>query len=159
MIRVLVKTEKKYLLPCLQSHNPLDVVIIMLGTNDLKTVFNRSANDIAEALDGLVEDVKKWGLTVEGNEPQIILVSPIHVNVKALRFAEFYADIYDDNSGTKSQDLSKAIKMVAEQKRVIFVDAAKFAKPGEDGIHIDTESQEPLARAIAEILPTLMSRP
>jgi lysophospholipase L1-like esterase len=33
---------RTYFGPCLQSHHPLDVVVIMLGTNDLKAEFNRS---------------------------------------------------------------------------------------------------------------------
>src|SRR5215472_14719247 len=41
---------RTYFLPCLQTHHPLDVVVIMLGTNDLKTQFHRTAADIANAL-------------------------------------------------------------------------------------------------------------
>jgi lysophospholipase L1-like esterase len=48
------RNGKTYLQPCLESHNPLDLVVLMLGTNDLKIEFHRSAQDVAEAIGGLV---------------------------------------------------------------------------------------------------------
>src|SRR6266581_6911945 len=39
---------KKYLLPCLQSHNPLDIIILLLGTNDLKEKFNQTPEQVAD---------------------------------------------------------------------------------------------------------------
>lgn len=51
------KNGRAYLLPCLESHAPLDLVIIMLGTNDLKQRFRLPASDIAEAAGSLVKSV------------------------------------------------------------------------------------------------------
>src|SRR6478672_7408743 len=45
------RNGRAYLTPCLDSHNPLDVVVIMLGTNDAKIEFNRNAQDIALAVE------------------------------------------------------------------------------------------------------------
>jgi lysophospholipase L1-like esterase len=41
---------RPYFVPCLLSHQPLDVVVVMLGSNDLKACFARTPNEIAEAL-------------------------------------------------------------------------------------------------------------
>ncbi len=49
------KSGKSYLLPCLESHHPIDLVVLMLGTNDLKHRFGLSAWDIARAAGTLVE--------------------------------------------------------------------------------------------------------
>src|SRR3954462_3450599 len=49
------KNGRDYILPCLESHMPIDLVIIMLGTNDLKARLNRSASDIAESAGRLAE--------------------------------------------------------------------------------------------------------
>src|SRR5215217_6037211 len=43
------RNGRDYLIPCLESHRPFDLVTIMLGTNDLKHRFNGSASDIAES--------------------------------------------------------------------------------------------------------------
>ena len=53
------RNGRTYLMPCLSSHGPLDIVIIMLGSNDLKTEYGRNAPDIANALQGLIADVRQ----------------------------------------------------------------------------------------------------
>ena len=52
------KNGKTYLYPCLMSHRPLDVVVIMLGTNDLKARFNKTAWEIAAGVGVLVDIVQ-----------------------------------------------------------------------------------------------------
>ena len=54
------KNGKKYLLPCLDSHKPLDLVIIMLGTNDLKSRFSVTPFDIGASMENLVKTIIKW---------------------------------------------------------------------------------------------------
>lgn len=49
------RNGKRYLPPCLLSHQPLDLVVIFLGTNDLKVRFSASAADIARGVAVLVE--------------------------------------------------------------------------------------------------------
>ena len=53
------KNGKTYLIPCLETHKPLDLVIIMLGTNDLKKRFSLSAYDIAQGAGVLIDVVYK----------------------------------------------------------------------------------------------------
>ena len=53
------KNGREYLIPCLESQKPLDLVIIMLGTNDLKLRFSLPAYDIAEGAGVLVEIAQK----------------------------------------------------------------------------------------------------
>ena len=49
------RNGQPYLLPCLRSHEPVDLVVLMLGTNDLKTVFGRHAHEIALGAGRLAE--------------------------------------------------------------------------------------------------------
>ena len=53
------KNGQTYLIPCLETHRPLDLVTLMLGTNDLKKRFNLSAFDIAEGVRVLVNIIQK----------------------------------------------------------------------------------------------------
>jgi lysophospholipase L1-like esterase len=143
------RNGKTYLIPCVASHTPVDIVTIMLGTNDLKMEYSRTADEIAAAIKGLVDDVRNYGTSKGGQAPKIILISPILIDDKAPRFTEFYSGYYDNRSMQESLQLAAAIKTVAEDNDCLFLNAADVARSGEDGIHFSQDSNEPLARLIA----------
>lgn len=146
------RNGKLYLAPCLHSHNPIDIVIIMLGTNDLKIEFDRTAEQIADALDGLIDDVREFGKTKSGDTPKIIVISPIEINAQAPRFSEFYTGYYDTNSAEESKRLSAAINAFGESQNVQALDAATVSIAGDDGIHFAPESERPLAELVARTI-------
>lgn len=149
------RNGKTYLAPCLQSHNPLDIVTIMLGSNDLKIEYQRSAEDIAIALGDLIDDVHAFGKTKDGKAPTIILICPIEINAKAPRFAEFYTGIYNTESMIESKKLPRVFEKLAEEKDVLYLNAAAVSTPGEDGLHFNVDSQRPLAELIFETVRRL----
>ena len=139
-----------YLLPCLDSHRPLDNVILMLGTNDLKTAFGRSAPAIAAALGRLVKIIRERTALADGSSAKVILVSPILIDSAARHFAEFYSDIYELEAAEKSKQLAPEVQKVAQSSGCSFVDAASVASPGEDSLHLDRNGH----RGLAELLRT-----
>ena len=70
------KNGRTYLGPCLESHKPVDLVTLMLGTNDLKTRFGSSASDIAQGAAQLSEMVSRSGCGPGGGAPVVLLISP-----------------------------------------------------------------------------------
>lgn len=144
------RNGKTYLQPCLESHNPVDFVIIMLGTNDLKIEFDRSAKEIADALAGLVDMVRSIAKNADDTPPHIILVSPIVINATAPRFAELYTGYYDKQSATKSEEVGRLAAEVARTNNCHFINAGSAAEAGEDGIHFDEPSHPALAEVIAQ---------
>ena len=54
------KNGLTYLIPCLDSHMPLDAMIVMLGTNDLKVRFGFTPKDIADEMDRFLGKVKMY---------------------------------------------------------------------------------------------------
>ena len=68
-----------HLIPVLQSHAPLDLVIIMLGTNDLKAYLGVSARDIARGAGVLVHQALYYATEEFAGEPKVLLVSPPHL--------------------------------------------------------------------------------
>ena len=70
------KNGLDYLKPCLNSHRPVDIVILMLGTNDLKEVFHLTAAEIADNAGILVDVIQSFTKEKQGFMPKIILVSP-----------------------------------------------------------------------------------
>lgn len=73
------KNGKTYLEPCLDSHKPLDLVVIMLGTNDLKCRFGVSPFDIGVSMENLVRLILHSEAGIAFMPPQILLVTPVPV--------------------------------------------------------------------------------
>lgn len=65
-----------YIYPCVMTHTPLDLVIIMLGTNDAKERYSLTPNNIAAGITRLANKVKGTMTGREGNDPLILVVAP-----------------------------------------------------------------------------------
>jgi lysophospholipase L1-like esterase len=153
---------RPYFAPCLRTHHPIDIVVIMLGTNDLKTEFDRSPAEIAAALDGYLDDVASQCSTPTGEVPHAILVSPILIDDTAPAYEVMTASSFDPTSIAKSRELAAHIRRVVDRRvvyrgmadgngigRVEFLDAATVARAGADGLHLTRDSHESLALLIA----------
>lgn len=146
------RNGRTYFEPCLQSHDPLHVVLIMLGTNDVKIEFNRPARDIAHALRGYITDVKSHALAATERSIRIVLISPAPIRSNEPHFAEFYTGKYDEHSAEKSVELASEIAQVALEEQVEFVDAGQFVQVGDDGIHLSLEAHAKLGSALADVI-------
>lgn len=146
------RNGRTYLEPCLDSHAPIDTIIVMLGTNDLKIEFNRSSEEIAEALRGLVGLIQTKTAKDNSTAANIVLVSPILIDGDAPKHKEWYSSYYDGHSVEKSKELSGLIEAVAKETGCQFIDAVTVAKPGEDGIHLDEASHGMLGELLARKL-------
>lgn len=137
-----------YLPLAFETHYPLDLLIIMLGTNDLKANFNLSAFDIARGASRLLVTAKSFRPAIA----QILLVSPPHVtNTDDVDISQQFPDGVE-----KSKALAAHYRRCAELNGCHFFDAASVAKTSSvDGIHIDAQNHgflgEGLARKIASI--------
>lgn len=140
---------RPYFLPCLLSHSPLDVVVVMLGSNDLKVQFGRSPDDIAGALHGYVDDVAAAASTRDGLTPTTVLVSPIHVDDSQRLFEELTLGDIARDAAPRSRALAATVQRVAQERGVIFADAAAVATAGDDGLHLSRDSHEALGRLMA----------
>ena len=119
----LEKNGRTYLYPCLLTHKPLDVVAIMLGTNDLKARFGKSAWEIAQGAGVLVNLVKTAAVGRNGGVPQILLMSPPSI----LKNLPFHADMFV-GAYEKSFDLARHYRAVADLHGVRFLDAGSVIK-------------------------------
>lgn len=144
------RNGRTYLEPCLDSHAPLTFVVLMLGTNDFKIEFDRSAEEIAQALRELVLLIQQKTAKYNGTPATVLLVSPILVDGDAPKLREWYTAYYNDSSVKKSQELAPLLQKVAEDTGCYFVDAAQVAKAGEDGIHFDEKSHSALGNFLAQ---------
>lgn len=147
-----------YFKACVDSHMPLDIIIVMLGTNDLKTMYDRSAEDVAQALRQYPEYVDKYCQDRSLKRPKIVLVSPAYMDYNAPKFVESMPKpgVYDEISAHKSQQFAAPIKRVAEETGCVFFDVAPITKTGDDGCHLDMQSHKNLADNFARIVEELI---
>lgn len=128
----------------LESHKPIDVVLVMLGTNDLKERFSVNACDIALSLERLVRVIRASDCGPGGKAPGVLLVAPppiVEVGCLAGMFA---------GGAAKSQALAAEVAGAARRLGVPFLDAGQVAKVSPvDGIHYDAEANPALAEAFA----------
>jgi lysophospholipase L1-like esterase len=131
----------------LESHRPIDVVLIMLGTNDLKERFTVNAMDISLSLARLVEVVRGSNAGPEGRAPGVLLVAPppiVEVGDLGLMFA---------GGAVKSATLAARIAEIARRLDVPFVDAGALIEVSPiDGIHYDEPAMAALAQGFAAAL-------
>lgn len=138
------KNGREYLIPCLESHRPIDLVILMLGTNDLKKRFSVSAYDIAQSAGVLVDTIQKSAAGPGGSAPRVLLISPPVVG-KLTEFADMF-----EGAEAKSLKLAEYYSRTAELFRCDFLNAAEVIVSSDlDGIHLEADQHLKLGKAVA----------
>lgn len=146
------KNGLRYLTPCLESHAPLDLVVMMLGTNDLKMRYSVPPSDIASGIGRLVSAVKlsPFGPQSNGTQnlaPQLLLLAPPPVG-RLTGFAEMFT-----GASEKSQKLGLYYRQIAELYGCHFLDTSQVIHSWDvDGIHFSPEDHQKLGHAVAEII-------
>jgi lysophospholipase L1-like esterase len=141
-----LKNGRTYLRPCLQSHAPLDLVIIMLGTNDLKVRFSQPPSEVAMGISCLVHDIRELSPGPSGHAPEIMIVSPPPMldNLKA------WEAIFS-GAQEKSHRLALSFEVMADSLELHFFDAGTVcACSPADGFHIDAVAHRQLGEALAQ---------
>lgn len=139
------KNGKTYLSPCLESHAELDLVIIMLGTNDLKAHFKLTAAEVAQGVKNLISIVRSSGSGRNGNTPEILVVAPPSIGKLTLM-----AGIYGD-APEKSKDLANQIRLITLLMKCSFMDAGEVVTSSSiDGVHWESDQHRCFAEVVSE---------
>ncbi len=139
------KSGKTYLTACLESHAPLDLVVILLGTNDLKHRFGLSAWDIAASAGVLVDIVQSSAFGPGGSAPRVLLICPPPVS-KLTLFASLF-----EGAPEKSQQLAGCYGDIAAEHHCDFLDAGQHVVSSDvDGIHLEPDQQQKLGQVVAD---------
>jgi len=148
------KNGKEYLIPCMESHQPLDLVVIMLGTNDVKKRFSLSAFDIGAAMENLVKTILKSEAGIDENPPKVLLVAP--VPIKSVGDKDL--DLMLEGGVEKSLMLPEYYQKIAKKYSLSYLDPTKMVEIGSrDGIHFTVNGHKKMAELVAnkieEIFP------
>lgn len=140
------RTEKgSDMLPVLlESHNPINIVVLMLGTNDCKSYYHASAEVIGKGIEKLIEQIWNYSQSVK-----ILLVSPILLGQEVWK-TEFDPE-FDTDSIETSKQLKAVYERIAKKQNIEFLAASDYAKPSkEDQEHMSVEGHRRLAEAVIE---------
>ena len=135
----------------LETHRELDLVTLMLGTNDLKNRFSLSAEDIALGLERLVTEITTSDVGRDGAPPHILLVSPVPI-----REVGHLAGIFAGGR-EKSEALGDHLATIAERQGTSFIDLAKVTSVDPvDGVHLDLAAHRAIGHAIARSVEAIV---
>ena len=145
------KNGHDYLIPCLETHKPVDLVVLMLGSNDLKMRFSLPAYDIANGA-GVLVGVIQQSTTGPGNSaPQVLLMAPPPV-ARLTDFAEMF-----EGATAKSKKFAEHYRRVADERGCEFLDTGTVIVSSDlDGIHFDPPEHRKLGLAVAKRVKELL---
>lgn len=132
---------------CILSHSPIDLMVIMLGTNDVKVTFQPCVDTITRAMEELLKIVLNPYIWEHRQAPEILLVAPAPVRDN-IEESILYG-MYDKSSVELSEQLGAAYEGLGRQYGCHFLNAADYAEASRlDCIHLDEENHRKLAVAL-----------
>lgn len=144
-----------YLPATLASHLPLDLVVVMLGTNDTKTYLRRTPEEIATGMSLLLVQIlgSAGGVGTTYPAPQVLLVAPPPLGEMGHPwFGTIFAGAQE-----KSRALARHYEALADYLKIAFLDAGSvITTDGIDGIHFTPENNRDLGEAIADTVRSLL---
>jgi lysophospholipase L1-like esterase len=137
----------------LSTHQPLDLVIIMLGSNDLKWEGRQRAVDARLGMARLVEIIRTFVYKPGCHVPEILLMSPPHLcKTEDEDFALYFAHAIDE-----SKKLGSQYARLAGDTQCHFFDTAGVARADPtDGIHLDTPNTRAIGQALIPVVRTIL---
>ncbi len=138
------KNGRDYLIPCLASQSPLDGVVLLLGTNDLKARFNVTPIEISRGAETLVKIIQSSEAGIKGRAPRILLMAPPPI-ARLKDYSEMFA-----GAEPKSREFGEHYARVAKATGCDFLDTAcVIVSSNVDGIHLDAPEHDKLGKAVA----------
>jgi lysophospholipase L1-like esterase len=138
------RNGSRLLRPLLESHAPLDLLILALGTNDLKHFYNATAFDSARGVQTLISIARNSASGALGGAPEILVVAPPAM-------AELSEAMLRQFQGAREKSLrfDEAFSEIARLENCHYLDASKvIACSPIDGVHLEVAAHERLAKAL-----------
>ena len=149
----LARNGKTVLPAILESHKPLDLVVMMLGSNDLKAVYGVSPGEIAAGVKILAQMILGSDAGVGNKAPKLLLMCPpaigdqLHLPDVAAKFP---------NGQKDSRKLPKYYEALANTLGCGFLNTQTLIEPGSDGIHLDAAAHTRLGLAVSVAVKSLL---
>ncbi|TDK64104.1 lipolytic enzyme, G-D-S-L [Bacillus salipaludis] len=144
-----------YLHPCLMSHAPLELVVIMLGTNDTKERFNLTSFNIAQGIARLALKAKSTPAGLNGAPPKVFVMAPPPIGKE-------YVDTevgksMGKNCDQKSAELPSHLEELLQLQGTEFLDlSGRVPMNTIDYMHLDQEGHQLLARLVLQKIKNML---
>ena len=139
----------KYIATCMLTNMPVDMAIVMLGTNDIKSFFPFTPYVVANGVGRIVDEIRKADYGVGGKIPEVLVVSPINIDEHAARGwleGEFGMDSVEKNA-----KLAAYLEKMAANRGVHFFNIGRYVTAdAADGIHMNEEGHKVMAEKMFE---------
>ena len=152
------RSGTSYLEPCLYTHSPLDLVIIFLGVNDLKVIFDRSIKEISLGLEKLIRIINKstYGKDLK-SPPEILVVGPPRL------LHEGYLDANNEPVFTggmeKSNQFHDYFSNLARDNNCHYINLGNKVKVSKiDGLHLDELGHAKVGELIASEVKNILEK-
>lgn len=135
----------------LETHMPLDLVVLMLGTNDMKARFSVTAGDVADSIEILVRTILRSEARSGGAAPLVLVVSP-----PPMLEVDWFGEMFRGGAA-KSRHFAQHIGGAAKRCGAGFLDAGQIVESSTvDGIHLESAAHKALGGAIAKAVTAMM---
>lgn len=135
----------------LETHSPVEAVVLMLGTNDCKAAYGASAQGIGAGIEQLLDQIEKH-VPLD----KILLVSPIALGEQVWKPSFDWE--FNENSVVVSKELPEVYKSIAERRGIHFLKASDYAKPSKtDQEHLSAKGHARLAAAVLGEMREILS--
>lgn len=148
----------RYIYPCIMTHKPLDLLIIMLGTNDVKQRFGSTPENVAKGMERLVQKALDTKVAFR-NKPRVLIIAP--PPIKAGYINSFVAGEMGADCDKKSEKLAPLYKEAAERLGCYFINAAEIQGVDMypyDDMHLSLEAHKNLAKFLADYIPGIIEK-
>lgn len=141
----------KLITTLLETHKPIDTVILMLGTNDCKIFYDANATVIGKGIERIVDKIYNVDSSIK-----VLIVSPIHLGDGI--WEDGFDPEFDKNSVEVSKKLKSAYLDVANRKNTYFLAASDYALPSDaDREHLNEQGHKQFASAIIDKINTIIA--
>lgn len=136
-----------YLGAALETFGPVDVLILMLGTNDLKRHFHVGAFEAAKGVEKLIQRAKSSNYDDFASSTVIVVAPPTMLSPTGAVAISF------DGAVEKSQDFHHYYQEMTAHNECIFLNSAGILQPSEvDGVHLDIDGNSKLATSLSNLI-------
>jgi len=140
------RNGRAHLAASLEMQRPLDLVILMLGTNDTKVRFSATARDITNGMAELIKIVRAYPYTPPV-PPEILIVAPMPVREGCMNWP--MGETFGETAMEKSRRLGEYYAALAKDMGCHFADASAWGQTSDtDGIHMTAETHAKFADGI-----------
>lgn len=142
----------KALRPLLESHAPVDLLVLFLGTNDLKHFYNATAVDSARGIATLIDEARSGKSGASFSPDELVVISPPVIGPLSPEMGGHFV-----GAEQKSKLFASAYAEICEREGCLFIDSARTVNASpRDGIHLDADEHDRLAARLEPVVSEIL---